>query len=177
MNAPETGLRERSDSQAIPVIDGPLVALALDPGRTTGYVIAIHDNVLKLYVNEDQLSLMQLEQLLASLMANSNLHIIYEDFEYRNMARTGLDLTPVKLIGIIEFYREKYEPFVYFYKQSAATGKAFWSDDKLKQAGAYKVGKKHGRDATRHLLQWAKFGAGAQYIDLDKVEIVLIDKL
>ena len=178
MSAAETDVREALGPLLIPRLDGPLVALSLDPGKTTGYAIAIRDEVLRLYVNEDQLSLAQMDQLLSSLIVNAtNLHVIYEDFEYRNMARTGLDLTPVKLIGIIEFYREKYEPFVQFYKQSAAMGKAFWSDTKLKERGAYKVGKKHGRDATRHLLQWAMFGGGAQYIDIAAIEIVLTDTL
>jgi len=176
MSALQTPARE---ALSLPVIDGPMVVLAIDPGKTTGYAIAVCDDVLKLLVQEDRLSLAEMDQLLIDLIQDSqpNLHVIYEDFEYRNYARSGLDLTPVKLIGVIELVRERYEPFVHFYKQSAATGKAFWSDEKLKQVGAYKVGKKHGRDATRHFLQWAKFGPGAEHIDLDKIEIVLVDEL
>jgi len=161
-----------------PVTDGPLIVIALDPGKTTGYTIGTYDDELRLFVEEAMMSLVEMEELLLGFISScSNLHIVYEDFEYRNYARTGLDLTPVKLIGIIEYLREKYEPFVKFYKQSAATGKAFWSDDKLKQHNAYKVGKRHGRDSTRHLLQWAMFGAGSQYIDFDHLQIRIVDHL
>jgi hypothetical protein len=85
----------------------------------------------------------------------------------------GLDLTPVKLIGIIELYSDRFEPSVSFYKQSAATGKAFWSDEKLKAKDVYAKGRKHARDAVRHFMQWATFGPGSQYMTLDKLTLRL----
>lgn len=149
--------------------------LALDPGKTTGICEGyLKDTELTLIVDQQELSLSALYELLSKFLELYNpLSIIYEDFQYRNYARSGLDLTPVKIIGVIEMFREWHEPFVGFYKQSAATGKAFFNDFKLKELGAYKVGKQHGRDATRHLLQWAYFGPGAQFIDLDKLQVKL----
>lgn len=155
-----------------------LTMLSLDPGKTTGYCIAVYDDKLRICVGQEELSLGAVSALLEKLASAGqmiDLHVIYEDFEYRNQARTGLDLTPVKIIGVIEMYKEFHEPFISFYKQSAATGKAFYSDDRLKQLGVYKIGKPHGRDATRHLLQWANFGAGGRYIDLETVQLELVD--
>ena len=168
-----------AESRLAGLHEGPLVALALDPGKTTGYCIGVVDlsGVLILHAGQDQLNLSQMHQFLSMMIScSTNLHVIYEDFSYRQQSREGLDLTPVKMIGIIEMMRERFEPFTLFYLQSAATGKAFWSNDKLKEVGAYTRGVDHGRDATRHLLQWAKFGPGGQWIDLDLCSIQLVDK-
>jgi len=143
-------------------------ALALDPGKTTGYAVAhLNDGMLDIEVGEEEFSLTGLYEFVAAFIDVRDdgrpTHIIYEDFSYRNASRGGLDLTPVKMIGVIEMYKEQYEPFVQFHLQSAATGKAFWSDPKLKEKGIHAKGRKHGRDATRHLMQWLAFGAGSQY--------------
>ena len=92
------------------------------------------------------------------------MHLIYEDFQYRNHARMNLDLTPAKLIGVIELFLERCVN-VTEYRQTPAMGKSFYTDEKLKQLNAYAVGRQHGRDATRHLLQWANFGPGGQWIE------------
>jgi hypothetical protein len=155
--------------------------LSLDPGVTTGVCVGGYtDNVLKLLVDQQQWTVGMLYDYLGGFLADNTeraepIHVIYEDFSYRNRARAGLDLTPVKLIGIIELYRERYEPFVSFTKQSAAAGKGFFTDEKLKDLNCYTTGKQHGRDATRHLLQWANFGAGSQWIDFPNTKIELVD--
>ena len=150
--------------------------LAIDPGKTTGLCFGRLDNLLRLSVVEGEYSVGAMYNLLRDFVdaRPDSTHVIYEDFEYRNYARMGLDLTPVKIIGIIELFREWHEPFVSFYKQSAATGKAFYSDAKLKELGVYEAGKRHGRDATRHLLQWANFGAGGQFMDVTKIPMELV---
>jgi hypothetical protein len=151
--------------------------LAIDPGKTTGLCTAhLYGGKLRLEVRQEELSLSSLHDLVSrTIDSYTPLSIIYEDFSYRNASRMGLDLTPVKLIGVIELFREWHEPFVEFYKQSAATGKAFYTDEKLKGLGIYQKGRPHGRDATRHLMQWANFGAGAQYIDLESIRLELVD--
>jgi hypothetical protein len=151
--------------------------LALDPGVTTGFCVGTHVKD-KLYVspNEGQFSLGEIETLMRNFLGlSANLNVVYEDFSYRNVARMGLDLTPVKVIGIIELFEEKFEPFVPFHKQSAATAKGFFTDAKLKNMGIYKVGVQHGRDATRHLLHWANFGPGGGYIDLLTVAVEMVE--
>ncbi len=150
--------------------------IALDPGKTTGVCFATYlDNKIALSVDQQEISLAAMWAMLSNACQNlDDLHIIYEDFTYRNASRTGLDLTPVKLIGIIEVFREWHEPLIGFYKQTASTGKAFYNDDRLKALDVYARGKQHGRDASRHFLQWATFGAGSQWINMDNVEMVLI---
>lgn len=155
-------------------------ALALDPGKTTGYAMGYFDldaMEATIEVGEQEWSLGDMYELLDNWISgqgdNMPVHVIYETFEYRNAARSGLDLSPVKLIGIIELYKERYEPQTMFTAQSAATGKAFWNDDKLKARNIYAKGRKHGRDGTRHLMQWLAFGAGCQYGDINKMKFTL----
>lgn len=152
-------------------------ALALDPGKTTGYTMGyLNDATLDVIVGEEAFSLNGLYEYVGGFIdinPHMETHIIYEDFSYRNASRTGLDLTPVKMIAIIEMFKEKYEPFIHFHLQSAATGKAFWSDEKLKEKGIYTKGRKHGRDATRHLMQWFAFGAGSQFANVDELSYKL----
>ncbi|HKU51683.1 MAG TPA: hypothetical protein VJQ25_04395 [Nitrospira sp.] len=157
---------------------GPLAVLSLDPGVTTGICLGRYsDNTLVLTPCQEQLSLLGLHEYLDMFKrANEQwhtLHIVYEDFSYRNQARRGLDLTPVKLIGVIEMHKEMFEPFISYTKQSAAAGKGFYSDEKLKDLGVYVAGLQHGRDATRHLLQWANFGAGSAWMNLEDTKVVL----
>jgi hypothetical protein len=151
--------------------------LALDPGKTTGYACGYLNDArnMEFEVGEEQFSLGDMYEFLEGFIGSHvhPTHVVYEDFTYRNASRGGLDLTPVKMLGIIELYRERYEPMVGFHKQSAATGKAFWSDPKLKEIGLHARGKKHGRDATRHLLQWLAFGAGSQFARVNDLSFTL----
>ena len=159
-------------------------AVSLDPGKTTGICFASvqvdgvnHAEFLCLTVEQAELRLAQMYNMLSNFCEGTDeLHIIYEDFSYRNASRMGLDLTPVKLIGIIEMFREWHEPKIGFWKQSAATGKSFYSDDRLKTLGIYEKGKPHGRDATRHMMQWFTFGAGAQFIDIDRIPLMMVPR-
>jgi hypothetical protein len=143
--------------------------IALDPGVTTGYAIGVIENQsLKFTCEQEKLSMAAMFDFLgrAIELGGQDLHIVYEKFTFRQGARTGLDFTPAKLIGIIELYRDWHEPIVRFYAQSASEGMGFFTDEKLKHMGAWAVGKEHGRAATKHMLQWLNFGAGAQFIDL-----------
>jgi sulfur transfer complex TusBCD TusB component (DsrH family) len=149
--------------------------LAIDPGVTTGYCQAKLDNgILLMAPRETKLTLLKMETMLLDAINRypQSLHIIYEDFQYRNVARTGLNLYPVKLIGVIELVQEKY-PSVGFYKQSASTGKGYWSDEALREIGVYQRGTPHGRDAQRHLLHWLAFKEGSQYVDIEQLTMKL----
>jgi len=157
--------------------------LALDPGITTGYCFGTYsDRKLYLIPGQRKFALWELHQQLTKICDIYGTHIIYEDFAYRNASRSGLDLTPVKMIGIIEMHGEYADlalaayaqERVHFNKQTAADGKAFYSDTKLKDLGVYVKGLKHGMDATRHLLHWATFKAGAAIIDMQK-DIIELD--
>ena len=149
--------------------------LALDPGVTTGYCFGTYaDRKLYLIPGQRKFSLGELYKLLNRVSFIPGTHTIYEDFAYRNASRSGLDLTPVKMIAIIELWDEYKNRRSMFYKQTAADGKAFYSDAKLKEMELYVKGLKHGMDATRHLLHWATFKAGSAIIDMQN-DIVELD--
>lgn len=146
-----------------PAPTSSITLLALDPGGTTGWAVGrLEGQTMQLAIGQTMLTLADMHWLLeqVDLFATA---VIYEDFEYRNKTRAGLDLTPVKLIGVIELAKElqpENHPIVY-YRQKAATGKAYWTDPKLKEIGAYQRGTPHGRDASRHLLHYMQWGPGA----------------
>jgi hypothetical protein len=141
----------------------PVTALTLDPGKTTGYCIsALDEDVAYVAYDQAEWNVSDLDTMLYTLWPQ---HIICESFEFRNRARAGLDLTPVRLIGIVELFAEKdkeRENRVKF--QTAAQGKGYFTDSKIKSLGLYKPGFQHGRDALRHFLHWLHFGPGFQFL-------------
>jgi len=151
--------------------------IALDPGGTTGICRGtLYDDRMELTVSQERLSCSALYELLNSHIECALGHdctIIYEDFQYRNVARMGLDLTPVKLIGVIELFQDWHDPFVEFAKQTPAAAKAYYTDARLKNDCLYQKGNQHGRDAERHLLYWANFGKGSQWVNLDNIQVLL----
>ena len=64
---------------------------------------------------------------------------------------------------------------VYLQKPSVGLG-GFYSDKMLKQLGFYKRALPHGMSATKHLLQWATFGAGYQYIGTQRDFAIRLDE-
>jgi hypothetical protein len=141
----------------------PVTTLTLDPGKTTGYCISVLDESVA-YIAYDQAewSISDLDTILYALWPG---HIICESFEYRNRARAGLDLTPVRLIGIVELFAAKDKERTNRVKfQTAAQGKGYFTDKKIKDLGLYKPALEHGRDALRHFLHWLHFGQGFQYL-------------
>jgi len=142
--------------------------LALDPGKTTGFCYGAYagDNLI-IDPGEEVLTAGGLDAFIQSFISSGvPKYIIYEDFQFRQGVRTGLDLTPAKLIGILELWKER-DCGAYFYVQqpSVQGDKAFFNNERLKELGAYWAhGKGHARSATKHLLYWCKFGPGGQYI-------------
>lgn len=121
--------------------------MAFDPGSTTG--VAIQEGT--------SLTLLQLRGLEAVW---DELHrvepdmIIYEDFLYQRR-RDKVVLTPVEVIGVLKLYANLNE--VLIRKQSAAIGKSFWTDRKIKKLGLWREGSVHAMDALRHLLYFRAF--------------------
>lgn len=143
-----------------------MLIIALDPGITTGYVIARIDDSNKLYVScgEAVLNHRQFWDLLLDVKPT---HIICESFEYRSRARDNLELYSREIIGITKLYTSF--DGTKLHMQTAAQGKGFFTDDQLRRMGLYEKGKKHGRDALRHFLHWFTFQAGYQYNTQQKI--------
>lgn len=154
-----------------------LKALSLDPGETTGYALAVKDHD-KLFLAYDQAKLNHNEfwTLLRNTVRYDTVHTICEDFEFRQgKQKTGLNLYPVELIGIVRLWcsNDRWYPL---WMQKAAQGKGYYDDNKLKSLHVYQKGVDHGRDAARHFLHWFNFGSGYQYNDNDpQVELVTED--
>lgn len=149
--------------------------ISVDPGRTTGYCYAAFDRG-KLYFAPFQM-VDDVDEFYERLSAFKAQHIVMEDFQFRKGTRIsgGLDMFPMQLIGVARLF-EMWHPNVKLWLQTPAQGKSFYTDATLKQLGLYKRGEEHGRDASRHLLQWATFGAGYKYQIGDRNFAYLCDK-
>lgn len=149
-----------------------LRALSLDPGGTTGYAICDINSNNSISINWDQAKLTESEltELMETVIADV---VICEDFEYRNRARAGLDLTSPRLIGVVKLFSQSSDTKLVL--QKAMVGKGHYSDQRLKTLDLYRRGTPHGRDALRHLLHWLTFKEGNKYIDLLTVHIDILD--
>jgi hypothetical protein len=133
--------------------------IALDPGGTTGYAIALVDDPRSFgfCYGQRKLDESALDKLLVEVTPD---YIVCEDFEYRNRARPGLDLTPARLIGVVKLYAQQMTCELTFQKAELVKGKGHYTDNKLKAMNIYERGKPHGRDAVKHLLHWLTFKKG-----------------
>jgi hypothetical protein len=143
--------------------------ISLDPGGTTGYAKGEIFNKPPMLIDYNEQRFDE-AGLYAWLEEEVPDYLICESFAYRNRARAGLDLTPVKLIGIVTMYANLHRGCI-LYMQSPSQGKGHFSNDHLKSLGVYKKGLPHGRDAVRHLLHWYASGAGYQFNRTDEVPV------
>ena len=80
--------------------------------------------------------------------------IICESFH--NVGNEAARLHSSEIIGVVKVYSPSHRTCTVVW-QSPATGKAFWTDARLKQCGLYVPGVQHARDATRHYAYWRMF--------------------
>ena len=146
--------------------------VALDPGRTTGYVVAnLKDDWLEMHISQGEWSHLDLWSFLE---IESPDHVVCESFEFRQRAHEGADLYPRELIGVVELAQQMFLPLNCVHYQNASIQskkKAYFSDTKLKELGLYVIGVEHGRSATKHLLHWLQFGQGAMF-SIKKMRVV-----
>jgi hypothetical protein len=135
--------------------------VSLDPGGTTGYAVYHRDGTEQERFNryggtwtwghlgpDDHH-----EDLFALLCLNytKDMIVVCESFEFRqNRQRDNINLMSREYIGVAKLFGQREDTPVVF--QSAAQGKGFVSDEKLKVMGLYIPGKKHAMDAMRHLV-------------------------
>lgn len=144
--------------------------LAIDPGVTTGYAFAVIDEVTGLLKYYPHQMVDDIDDLWRRLILFKPRHVIIEDFDHRGKARTGLNYFPVQLIGVTRLWSLITVEQTACHLQKAATGKAYYTDNLLKQMSLYVRGKPHAMDASRHLLQWFTFGSGYQYNKSNKTD-------
>jgi len=141
--------------------------MALDPGVTTGYAIGSLTELaspcsyeFSLELNgQAKLSTRQLQLTLSSIAPDI---VIAEAFDYRNRARSGLELYSRNLLGVTEAWCESSNTKLT--EPSAGYGLGFFDNAKLERLGIYRAGLPHAMDATRHLLQWMQYGEGRKYV-------------
>lgn len=131
--------------------------LALDPGVTTGWAVGTIDKTLEITAGQDKFSHIEFW----NKINDDYDWIVCESFEYRNRSRAGLVLYSCELIGVLKLYADQ-SP-VALHMQTAATGKGYYTDEKLKSLGVHKKAVPHGMDAVRHLLHWYTFGPGFKF--------------
>jgi len=152
--------------------------LAIDPGVTTGWCWGnLYEHSLEISPQQSEMTTQDIEILLLNAMHSSpkNLHVVYEDFQFRNASRSGLNLYPAKLQGVIELVSEKNPQVPFYVQQPSVQGdKAYFSNDRLKELGIYKRGTEHGRSAEKHLLHWLAFKEGSQFANIEKLELKLV---
>ena len=148
------------------------LVLALDPGGTTGLAMGrIRNNNLLFATTQERMTLLQMYTLLESIAPDPKWHVVWETFEYRYRGRPGLDQTPIKLIALMELMGETYNGNRWW-PQTAAEGKAYYTDERLKQMSLYQKGNPHARDALRHLLRWCTFGFGGTLINMQTAQVL-----
>lgn len=134
--------------------------LAVDPGPHTGLVWRLDDGTFQArtldltLVDQPHLSLWQ--WMLTALQPGDE--VVLESFEFRKNERDReyIDYKAGEYVGVVQLFCQlNCLPCL---MQNAATGKGFWTDDKLKRAGLYKVcDSRHTRDAMRHWLKYWTF--------------------
>lgn len=159
-------------------MDALALAIALDPGKTTGIAFGHIYKEPPLLIHYSQAD-MDENELYEFLEENKPDYLICEDFHMRRSSR-GADLTPVRLIGIVGMYANRTHECTLYMQTPASAGAGGkngpYSNARLKELGVYKRGIEHGRDALRHLLIWYTFGAGYQFNrTTEKVPIEIIE--
>ena len=153
--------------------------LAVDPGVMTGYVYAEITPERTLHVYPFEMT-DEVDDFWRRLHEFKPWRIVMEDFDFRGghqRASTGINYFPIQLIGVARLY-ELIEPTgkTALFLQKAAQGKAYYSNQTLKENKLYKRGIPHGMDALRHLLQWITFGPGYQYVEGKQNFVKMLDK-
>jgi hypothetical protein len=135
--------------------------LALDPGGTTGWVLAEDGTVRQhgqLGPEEHHLELWALfckyHQGDSDTPPADDFTIVSESFQFRQNdgERWGIRLDSKEYEGVIKLYARFTNVPVVF--QTAGEAKGFITDEKLKVMGLWLPGEKHARDAMRHLLNF-----------------------
>ena len=128
--------------------------IGLDPGGTTGWAIMdISETTARWRMG--QIGPQEHHAELYAFLEREHVQktvLISESFEYRREQRTNVELISREYIGVAKLFAQ--ERGTTYVQQTAAQGKAFWTDEKLKKTDLYVVGQQHARDATRHVLYY-----------------------
>src|SRR3954466_5321963 len=145
---------------------GNLIAVAFDPGITTGYAVGVlEDGSMAVRPDQAQYELMDLWAYLHFTRPD---WLIWEKFVFRKRTGEGVELFSREIIGVLRLYaqiaNEKRKDVVRTHEQMPMkSAGSYYSDTKISDDGLWIPGKPHAMDALRHLLYWFTFGPGYQY--------------
>jgi hypothetical protein len=128
--------------------------LAIDPGVTTGFAFRARDGEIFSWQHELNSEDLPYTYFMAQLETLVVDRVVCERFDFRQN-KTGVDYTPVELIGLIKFWAEDaIDEEIIWQGQDIKSNKSFWTEEKLKLYGVYKPNLGHAMDATKHLMHY-----------------------
>lgn len=147
--------------------------LALDPGHTTGIFIVRVDphGIHPLHISQQTTFPISkgakvFSQLLQTYNPDYVITEAYRVYEWKAKDHSWSDVPTLRVIGCLETILAQHQdhtrsttsklPTLHY--QTAEQGKAFCTDDRLKEWGLYYPGFRHGRDAIRHACHAILFG-------------------
>ena len=138
-----------------------MLVLCLDPGGTTGYAYGkVGDDKIFRYIGAGQ-SKMGEDRLYGMLTSLDPAILVAESFDSR-AGIAGVELVSRNLLGVCELWAKVRNRDIRY--QSASEGFGFYADAKLQKMGVWIPGNVHANDASRHLLHWATFKEGSQWL-------------
>lgn len=147
-------------------------AIAFDPGKTTGFATGEMEEGKRSVIDGPFWGPMMV-QTAQALLSHGDIHqflasykpdyIICERFDFRNKARTGLELISREFIGIINLYCELNPDCTLVMQSPGQVLNGHFSPDKLKKLSLWRKDNIHANEACMHLLYWGRFGSGFQY--------------
>ena len=140
--------------------DYKFTIIAFDPGQTTGYAIG-EVCIGRFNFRSSGQAIFGRSDLWGLLSSIGPEYVLTESFEFRNRARDNLILDSRNVMGVLELWCQINNR--QYRTQTAATGKGYFDNAKLKELEAYRVSCPHANDATRHLLHWINFGEGYKW--------------
>jgi len=137
--------------------------LAMDPGETTGWALLECQSHHTLLINQGQIDswplevgVPSLEGLIKDVAPDFLVYEAYHIYAWRSNEHKFSEVPTLQIIGAIKTLSVQQGVMVGC--QTAQTGKAFFTDDRLKSMNLYVEGQKHARDALRHACQFVTFG-------------------
>jgi hypothetical protein len=140
--------------------------IAVDPGETTGITVATRTDLGAWLNGQDQIDSWPLDKFVWSFhtlifKTRPDLVVLesYHVYAWRLNEHTYSEVPTIQIIGALKaLCILNAIPYV---EQNAQTGKAFFTDDRLKRMNMYFEGAKHARDSLRHAAQFLTFGREA----------------
>jgi hypothetical protein len=135
----------------------PSRLLALDPGKTTGWAFFYNGTYYRSGAIPGNAK--QIKKLLDDSRPELVVIESYRIYASKAQQHVHSDVPTLQLIGAIRYICETATPTIPTVFQTAAQGKAFCTDDKLREWGFHVrgTGAVHANDATRHACHFLLF--------------------